>query len=111
MLEGLKLEYVDVGELTLHVRHGGARQPVAPSGHPRAHTTSHLAEGTHPGANPFVSSTGPVFACATATTQEAPGAGHEFGELQGSRRLGGRVSLLSQAAFPSPGPGLWLGRG
>ena len=42
MFEGFTLEYVDVGEVTLRVRHGGHGQPVVPlHGHPRTHTTWH----------------------------------------------------------------------
>lgn len=40
MFEGFKLERVDVGEVTLRVRHGGAGPPlVLLHGHPRTHTT------------------------------------------------------------------------
>jgi haloacetate dehalogenase len=39
---GFTLEYVDVGEVTLRVRHGGHGQPVVLlHGHPRTHTTWH----------------------------------------------------------------------
>ena len=42
MFEGFTLEYVDVGEVTLRVRHGGDGQPVVLlHGHPRTHTTWH----------------------------------------------------------------------
>jgi mannose-6-phosphate isomerase-like protein (cupin superfamily) len=42
VFEGFTLEYVDVGEVTLRVRHGGDRQPVVlRHGHPRTHTTWH----------------------------------------------------------------------
>lgn len=42
MFEGFALEYVDVGEVTLRVRHGGQGQPVVLlHGHPRTHTTWH----------------------------------------------------------------------
>ena len=42
MFEGFTLEYVDVGEVTLRVRHGGHGQPVVLlHGHPRTHTTWH----------------------------------------------------------------------
>ena len=42
MFEGFTLEYVDVGEVTLRVRHGGRGQPVVLlHGHPRTHTTWH----------------------------------------------------------------------
>ena len=42
MFEGFKLEHVDVGEVTLRVRHGGAGTPVVLiHGHPRTHTTWH----------------------------------------------------------------------
>ena len=42
MFEGFALEYVDVGEVTLRVRHGGHGQPVVLlHGHPRTHTTWH----------------------------------------------------------------------
>ena len=44
MFEGFTLEYVDVGEVTLRVRHGGHGQPVVLlHGHPRTHTTWHRA--------------------------------------------------------------------
>jgi mannose-6-phosphate isomerase-like protein (cupin superfamily) len=40
--EGFTLEHVDVGEVTLRVRHGGDGQPVVLlHGHPRMHTTWH----------------------------------------------------------------------
>jgi haloacetate dehalogenase len=42
MFEGFELEYVDVGEVTLRVRHGGRGEPVVLlHGHPRTHTTWH----------------------------------------------------------------------
>ena len=42
MFEGFTLEYVDVGQVTLRVRHGGDGQPVVLlHGHPRTHTTWH----------------------------------------------------------------------
>ena len=42
MFEGFTLEYVDVGDVTLRVRHGGQGQPVVLlHGHPRTHTTWH----------------------------------------------------------------------
>ena len=42
MFEGFALEYVDVGEVTLRVRHGGRGRPVVLlHGHPRTHTTWH----------------------------------------------------------------------
>ncbi len=42
MFEGFTLEYVDVGEVTLRVRHGGDGEPVVLlHGHPRTHTTWH----------------------------------------------------------------------
>jgi haloacetate dehalogenase len=42
MFEGFTLEHVDVGEVTLRVRHGGHGQPVVLlHGHPRTHTTWH----------------------------------------------------------------------
>jgi haloacetate dehalogenase len=42
MFEGFTLEHVDVGEVTLRVRHGGQGQPVVLlHGHPRTHTTWH----------------------------------------------------------------------
>jgi haloacetate dehalogenase len=42
VFEGFTLEYVDVGEVTLRVRHGGRGQPVVLlHGHPRTHTTWH----------------------------------------------------------------------
>jgi hypothetical protein len=59
VFEGLKLDYVDVGEVTLRVRHGGARQPLVQHGYPRIQRGT-WAEGSHPGANAFVGSTGPV---------------------------------------------------
>jgi haloacetate dehalogenase len=40
MFDGFRLEYVDVGEVTLRVRHGGEGPPVMLiHGHPRTHTT------------------------------------------------------------------------
>lgn len=42
MFEGFTLEYADIGEVTLRVRHGGRGQPVVLlHGHPRTHTTWH----------------------------------------------------------------------
>ena len=42
MFEGFELEYVDVGEVTLPVRHVGQGEPVVLlHGHPRTHTTWH----------------------------------------------------------------------
>jgi len=42
VFESLALEYVDVGEVTLRVRHGGEGDPVVLlHGHPRTHTTWH----------------------------------------------------------------------
>ena len=42
VFEGFALEYIDVGEVTLRVRHGGQGQPVVLlHGHPRTHTTWH----------------------------------------------------------------------
>lgn len=42
MFEDFTLEYVNVGEVTLRVRHGGQGQPVVLlHGHPRTHTTWH----------------------------------------------------------------------
>ena len=42
MFEGFALEYADVGDVTLRVRHGGRGQPVVLlHGHPRTHTTWH----------------------------------------------------------------------
>jgi haloacetate dehalogenase len=42
VFEGFALQYVDVGEVTLRVRHGGHGQPVVLlHGHPRTHTTWH----------------------------------------------------------------------
>ncbi len=42
MFEAFKLEYVDLGEVRLRVRHGGDGQPVVLlHGHPRTHTTWH----------------------------------------------------------------------
>ncbi len=42
MFEHFELEYVDLGEVTLRVRHGGRGQPVVLlHGHPRTHTTWH----------------------------------------------------------------------
>ncbi len=42
MFEGFTLEYLDVGEVTLRVRHGGHGRPVVRlHGHPRTHTTWH----------------------------------------------------------------------
>lgn len=40
--EGFKLDYVDTGEATLRVRHGGSGSPVVLlHGHPRTHVTWH----------------------------------------------------------------------
>jgi haloacetate dehalogenase len=42
VFEGFTMEYVDVGEVALRVRHGGHGQPVVLlHGHPRTHTTWH----------------------------------------------------------------------
>ena len=42
MFEGFTLEHVDVGEVQLRVRHGGAGPAVVLlHGHPRTHTTWH----------------------------------------------------------------------
>jgi haloacetate dehalogenase len=42
MFEGFQLDHVDVGDVTLRVRHGGAGTPVVLlHGHPRTHTTWH----------------------------------------------------------------------
>jgi haloacetate dehalogenase len=42
VFEGFELEHVNVGEVTLRVRHGGQGQPVVLlHGHPRTHTTWH----------------------------------------------------------------------
>ncbi len=42
MFEGFALEYVDVGDVTLRVRHGGHGSPVVLlHGHPRTHMTWH----------------------------------------------------------------------
>jgi pimeloyl-ACP methyl ester carboxylesterase len=42
VFEGFTLEYVEVGEVTLRVRHGGQGQPVVLlHGHPRTHATWH----------------------------------------------------------------------
>src|SRR5579871_5256574 len=42
MFEGFALEQVDVGAVTLRVRHGGGGRPVVLlHGHPRTHTTWH----------------------------------------------------------------------
>ena len=73
MFEGFKPEYVDVGEVTLRVWHGGATPPVVRRhGRPRTDTTWHLAERSHP-ANAFVGSTGRGVAGAMATEWSAAG--------------------------------------
>ena len=42
MFEGFKLEFIDVGEAVLRVRHGGSGPPVLLlHGHPRTHATWH----------------------------------------------------------------------
>jgi haloacetate dehalogenase len=42
MFDGFELDHVDVGEVTLRVRHGGSGRPVVLlHGHPRTHTTWH----------------------------------------------------------------------
>jgi haloacetate dehalogenase len=42
MFDGFRLDRVDVGEVTLRVRYGGAGEPVVLlHGHPRTHTTWH----------------------------------------------------------------------
>ena len=42
MFEGFELDFVDVGEATLRVRHGGSGLPVLLlHGHPRTHATWH----------------------------------------------------------------------
>ncbi|MYT68178.1 MULTISPECIES: alpha/beta hydrolase [unclassified Streptomyces] len=42
MFEGFRLEHVDLGDVTLRVRHGGSGWPVVLlHGHPRTHTTWH----------------------------------------------------------------------
>src|ERR1700761_2598973 len=42
MFDGFRLESVDVGEVTLRVRYGGAGRPVVLlHGHPRTHMTWH----------------------------------------------------------------------
>jgi haloacetate dehalogenase len=42
MFEGFALDRIDVGEVTLRVRHGGSGPPVLLlHGHPRTHTTWH----------------------------------------------------------------------
>ena len=42
VFEGFALEHIDVGAVTLRVRHGGQGQPVVLlHGHPRTHTTWH----------------------------------------------------------------------
>lgn len=44
MYEGFKLEFIDVGDAILRVRHGGAGPPVLLlHGHPRTHATSGTA--------------------------------------------------------------------
>jgi len=52
LFEGFRLEFVDVGEATLRVRHGGSGPPVVLlHGHPRTHATWHevapLLAGRH----------------------------------------------------------------
>ncbi|WP_093622119.1 alpha/beta fold hydrolase [Actinoplanes philippinensis] len=42
MFDGFQLDHIDVGEVTLRVRHGGAGTPIVLlHGHPRTHTTWH----------------------------------------------------------------------
>jgi haloacetate dehalogenase len=42
MFDGFRLDHVDLGEVTLRVRYGGAGAPVVLlHGHPRTHTTWH----------------------------------------------------------------------
>src|ERR1700684_2128858 len=42
VFEGFALEHIDVGEVSLRVRHGGRGEPVVLlHGHPRTHTTWH----------------------------------------------------------------------
>lgn len=42
MFDGFALDHLDVGEVTLRVRHGGSGPPVVLlHGHPRTHTTWH----------------------------------------------------------------------
>jgi haloacetate dehalogenase len=42
VFEGFTLEYVDVGDVAVRVRHGGQGPPVVLlHGHPRTHTTWH----------------------------------------------------------------------
>ena len=44
--DGFELEFVDVGEVTLRVRHGGEGPPlVLLHGHPRTHATWHMVAG------------------------------------------------------------------
>ena len=44
--EGFELEHIDVGEVTLRVRHGGDGTPVVLlHGHPRTHATWHMVAG------------------------------------------------------------------
>ena len=42
MFDGFRLDFIDVGEATLRVRHGGSGPPIVLlHGHPRTHVTWH----------------------------------------------------------------------
>ena len=84
MCEGFTLEYVDVGEVTLRVRHGGDGQPVVLlHGHPRTHTRWHRVAPPLAGSF-FVTQGGDSVKSAGCGSRSATGAEN------GSRRPPGR---------------------